>query len=174
MSDSGGKKASWKQKLFHEFIEYWINVAYLGLVFASFTQYRRLIMAAYGVSYTEYGVALIEALVLAKVIMIGSVVRLGRALEQRPLIYSTLYKTLVFTVFVGVFKLIEYAVKGLFTGKGLAGGVLAYADKGLPMLLADALVIFVALMPFFAIRELQRVMGEKTIRDLFFRKRTGA
>jgi hypothetical protein len=171
MSDPGTKKASWKQRIFHEFIEYWVNVAYLSVVFASFTQYRRLILAAHGVVYTDYWVAVIEALILAKVIMIGSVARLGRELERKPLIYSTLYKTAVFTVFVGAFKVAEFAIKGLFTGKGIADGLAAYADKGLPIVLANALVIFVGLIPFFGLKELQRVLGEKMIRDLFFRKR---
>jgi hypothetical protein len=97
--------------------EYWINGCYLTLVFAAFTQYRRFLLAAYDITYTNYWVAVIEALVLAKVIMIGEVIRLGRGLEQKPLIYPTPYKTVVFTLFVGVFKLIEQEIKGLF-GRG--------------------------------------------------------
>ena len=88
-------------------VEYWINVCYLALVFASFTQYRRLILAAHDITYTNYWVAVIEALILAKVIMIGAVLRLGRGLEDKPLIYPTLYKTVVFTFFVAVFDLVK-------------------------------------------------------------------
>jgi len=39
--------------------------------------------------------------------------------------------------------------------------------------LANSLVVVVAFIPFFAVKELGRVLGEKTIRDLFFRKRSG-
>jgi hypothetical protein len=35
-----------------------------------------------------------------------------------------------------------------------------------------ALMIFVALLPFFGIRELSRVMGEAQVRQLFFRNRS--
>jgi hypothetical protein len=49
--------------------------------------------------YTHDGVARIEALILSKVIMIGNVLRLGRGLEDKPLIFPTIYKALVFTVF---------------------------------------------------------------------------
>ena len=31
---------SLKQKIFHEVVEYWINVVYLALVLAAFTQYQ--------------------------------------------------------------------------------------------------------------------------------------
>ena len=68
-------------------------------MFAAFTQYRRFILAAYDITYTNYGFTVIKALILAKVIMIGAVLRLGRGLEQKPLIYPTLYKTAVFTLF---------------------------------------------------------------------------
>lgn len=44
----------WKAKVSHELIEYGFNVVYLALVFASFTVYRRLVLAAYDIVYTNY------------------------------------------------------------------------------------------------------------------------
>ena len=171
MSSPDKKKRNWKEKLFHELIEYWINVCYLTLVFAAFTQYRRFLLAAHDITYTNYWVAVIEALILAKVIMIGAVFRLGRGLEHKPLIYPTLYKTVVFTLFVAVFTLIEHTVKGLWQGKGLTGGIVDYFGKGPHEFLAGSLVIFVAFIPFFGVKELGRVLGEEKIRALFFRRR---
>ena len=152
-------------------VEYWINVIYLTLVFAAFTQYRRLLLAAHDITYTNYWVAVIEALILGKVIMIGAVFRLGRGLEQKPLIYPTLYKTVVFTFLVVVFNLIEHAIKGLWTGKGLAAGLVEFLGK-VPMNCSpDPWSIFVAFIPFFAIKELGRVLGEEKIWALFFREK---
>jgi len=158
-----------KEKVRHELIEYGINVIYLTLVFAAFTVYRRLLLAAHDVTYTNYGVALIEALILGKVIMIGSVFRLGRGLESKPLIYPTLYKTVVFCFLVGVFAVVEHVIKGLWKGEGITGGLHDLYEKGFHELLANSLVVFVALIPFFAVKELGRVLGERKIRDLFFR-----
>jgi len=154
-------------------VEYWINVAYLTLVFAAFTQYRRFVLAAHDITYTNYGVALIEALILAKVVMIGDVLRLGRRLEHKPLIYSTLLKTVVFSLFVGAFTLIEQVIKGLWSGKGLTGGLVELLGKGHHELLAGCLVTFVAFIPFFAFKELERVLGEDKIWALFFRRGAG-
>jgi hypothetical protein len=39
-------------------------VIYLTIVFAAFTVYRRLLLSAHDISYTNYGFALIEALIL--------------------------------------------------------------------------------------------------------------
>jgi hypothetical protein len=171
MGGSDKKKGSLKEKVVHEVVEYWINVIYLTLVFASFTQYRRLLLAAHDITYTNYGFAVVEALILAKVIMIGDVFRLGRGLERKPLIYPTLYKTVVFTLFVGVFTLIEHAIKGLWKGEGFTRGVVDFLGKGPYELLANSLIVFVAFIPFFAVKELGRVLGEEKIRALFFRSR---
>lgn len=174
MSGSEKKKGTLKEKVVHEVVEYWINVCYLTLVFAAFTQYRRFLLAAHDISYTNYGFAVIEALILAKVIMIGEVVRLGRGLERKPLIYPTLYKTVVFTLFVGAFKVIEEVIKGLLKGEGITGGLASFFEKGPYELLANSIIVFVAFIPFFGIKELGRVLGQDKIRALFFRGRTEA
>jgi hypothetical protein len=171
MSNPDKKRGNWKEKVVHELTEYWVNVIYLALVFAAFTQYRRLLLAAHDITYTNYWVAVIEALILAKVVMIGDVVRLGRGLEHKPLIVPTLYKTVVFTLFVEVFTVLEHAIKGLLKGTGFMGGVADFVGTGSHELLADSLVVFVAFIPFFAVKELQRVYGKDELRALFFLRR---
>ncbi len=171
MSSSEKKKGGVKQRIFTEIGEYWIIVAYLTLVFAAFTQYRRLILAVHDITYTNYGVAVIEALILGKVVMIGDAIRLARHLDQKPLIYSTLLRTVAFTLFLAAFTLIERVIKGLWQGKGLLGGLSDLLGKGHDELLANSLIVFVGFIPFFAFRELGRVLGEGKIRALFFRSR---
>jgi hypothetical protein len=140
-------------------------------MFAAFIQYRRFVLAAHDITYTNYGVAVIQALILAKVIMIGDVLRLDRRLEQHPLVYSTLYKAVVFSLFVGAFTLIEHGIKGLWMGKGLTGGLVDFIETGSHELLARCLVILVAFIPYFAFRELGRILGKGKIWALFFRRR---
>jgi hypothetical protein len=162
MSSPDKKKGNWKEKIFHEMVEYWINVIYLTLVFAAFTQYRRFLLAAHDITYTNYWVAVIEALILAKVIMIGDAVRLGRGLERKPLIIPTLYKAVLITLFVGVFTVLEHAIEGLWTGTGFMGGIIDFIGKG-HELLANSLVVFVAFIPFFGVKEFGRVLGQERI-----------
>ena len=164
-----GKK-TWKQKLVYEFIEYGINVAYLAVFLGVFTTYRRLILAQYDIQYLNYGFALIEALILGKVIMIGDLMRLGRKFVEKPLIFTTLYRTVVFTVFVALFKVLEHTISGLLHGQGLAGGFEEIMSKGKYELIAYTLVIFFVFIPFFAFKELSRVLGEGKISELFLRQ----
>ena len=78
MNDANTKRAGWKSKAIHEMTEYYIIFMYLAIFFGLFTWYRRLILAEYQISYLHYGAAVIKALVLAKVIMVGRALRLGR------------------------------------------------------------------------------------------------
>jgi hypothetical protein len=160
-----------KDKVRHELIEYAVNVVYLTLVFEAFTQYRRLVLAPYNITDTNYWFAAIQALVLGKVIMIGTVFGLGRRLEDKPLIYPTLYKTAVFVVFVGVFKIVEHGIKGIWNGEGLAGALVDVSWKGSDVVLANGLAVLVAFIPFFAIKELGRVFGSDKIFAPFFQRK---
>ena len=171
MSNTIKTKGKLKEKLIHEFIDYWINVIYLTLAFAAFVQYRRIILAANDIVYENYGVAVIKALILAKVIMIGDVFHLGRGLEDKPLIYPALYKTALFTLFLGIFTLGEHTVKGLWQGHGFMGGITEFFEKGPHEFIANSLVVFVAFIPFFGVKELGRVLGQDKIQALFFRSR---
>jgi hypothetical protein len=173
MSSAEQKKGNLKNKVIHELVEYWINVCYLTLVFAAFTIYRRFILAAHDITYTNYGFAVIEALILAKVIMIGDVVRLGRGLEQKPLIFPTLYKTLVFTLFVAIFTIAENVIVGFWKGEGLPVSFVDFFGKGHYEVLANSIIVFVSFFPFFGVKELGRVLGQDKIQALFFKKRDG-
>jgi hypothetical protein len=162
------------EKVRDELIEYAFNVAYLTLVFAAFTQYRRFLLAEYSIVYTNYWVGLFAALVLGKVIMIGSVFRLGRWLEDKPLIVPTIWKAVLFCLFIFVFRVVEYAIEVLLHGDGLAAALAEFVgQKGMEEVLANSLVVLVALVPFFAVKELGRVLGREQVAGLFFRSRGG-
>jgi hypothetical protein len=171
MQNNTDKKEGLKKKIVNEMTEYLINVCYLAVVFAAFTQYQRFLLAAHDIDYTHYGVAVIEALILGKVIMIGSMFRLGRGFEHKPLVYPTLYKTVIFIFFVGVFKFIEHLIKALWHGEAFTVELFTLSEQGFNELLANSLVVFVALLPFFALKELERVFGTDKIWNVFFRNR---
>jgi hypothetical protein len=151
--------------------EYWMNFVFLGFVFSIMTLYRRLLMAEYHIAYLNYGFAVIQAAVLAKVILLAEVARVGRKHEDKPLIIPTLHKTIVFAIWVIGFKVLEHLISGLARGKGLMGGFDELFAKGWYELLANGVVVFAAFIPFFAIKELGRELGRETLVTLFFRRR---
>ena len=172
MSNAVRTEAHWKQRIVSELIEYWIVVVYLACFLGAFAWYRRFVLAEHKIAYLHYGMSVLEALVLAKVILIGDALHLGRVVDDKPLIVPTFYKTVVFTLWVAVFSVLEHTIGGLLHGQGLAEGVEEFLSTGKYELLARCLVTFFAFVPFFAFRELGRVAGVSTLRSLFFRERT--
>lgn len=174
MTETNDKKTGWKQKMVRELVEYWVIFVYLACFFGVFTWYRRLILMAYQITYLNYGVAIVEALVLAKVIMIGDMIHLGRhRFESKPLYVPTLYRTFIFTIFVGIFSVLEHLLKGFVDGKRSIEVLRElFGGAGKFDVLARCLIMFFAFIPFFAGREMARVLGKGKITNLFFRKGT--
>ena len=108
---------------------------------------------------------------LAKLILIGDAMRIGRRLEHKPLIVPTLWKAVVFSLWVAVFSVLEHTIEGLLRHQGLAGGFEELISTGKYELLGRCLVMFSAFIPFFACKELERVLGEGQLLTLFFRGR---
>jgi len=170
MNDATKQKGGWKQRIARELLRYWITFFYLAFFFGAFAWYRRFILAEFHISYFHYGAALVEALILAKVVLVGDALGLSRGHEDKPLIFPVLYKAVVFSLFVGLFAVLEHTIGAWFHGKGLAGGFHEIMSEGKDELLARCLLTFFAFIPFFAFRELGRVMGEGKLRALFFRR----
>jgi hypothetical protein len=173
MNTVNEKKKGWKQKVLHELINYWLLVLYLAIFFGVFTTYRRLLLAHYGIGYEDYGISVIRALVLGKVVLVAEALRVGRRFEEKPLIVPTLYKTFLFTVCMAVFDIAEALVRSLIGGLGPLGAVDHLMTRFHYEWLSRALVIFFAFIPLFAVRELRRVLGEGAI-AVFFRRRSAA
>ncbi len=165
-------KESWKQKAKREFVRYWINVFYLSVFFGLFAWYRRLILAHYEIEYLRYGVAIIEALILAKVVLVGDMLGLGRKLfRDKPLIFPTLCKAILFSVFVGLFSMAEETISGLLKGKGWSGWFIEIREQGMYEFLARCLMVLVAFIPYFAFKEISSLLGEGKLGKLFFRNK---
>src|SRR5580698_8418742 len=100
MNTENSKGRSLKQKATHELEQFVGIFLYLAFFFCSVTTYRMLLLNEPHISYFNYGVALINALVIAKVILIGEYARLGKRYEAKPLLSSALYKAFLFGLLV--------------------------------------------------------------------------
>ena len=105
--------SSLKEKALEEFRIFWVISIYLAVMLAAFAWYRRFVLSQVGIGYLHYGAAVIEALILAKVILIGQALGVGRRFEGSRLILSVLFKALVFGVFIAIFGVLEHVIEGL-------------------------------------------------------------
>jgi hypothetical protein len=164
-------KSDWKQKFYKEMKGYWFNVFFITCFFSVFTTYRRLILAHYDIPYDEYGISLIKALVLAKIMLVGEALRLSRKFADQPLIIPTLYRSCLFTVFVLFFSIIESLIRSFWAGKSLTGAFEHLLSIFNYEWFAQGLVVFFVFIPFFGVRELGRVLGPGEIGRIFFFRR---
>jgi hypothetical protein len=170
---STNAKASLKQKLSREMKQFLVIFLYLGLLIGAFNIYRWLLLAEYHVGYFVYGYSLIEALVLAKIIIIGESLGIGERFSGRPLIFPTIYKTILFALCVLAFGILERLITGFWHGEGLVG-VFQEIIHGRYEILGRILIMFAAFIPFFAFRETVRALPEVNLLDLFFRSKVPA
>ena len=157
-----------KSKALHEAKEFFWIFIYLWLCFGLFVLYKALILAEQHVDYTGYGLAAVKALVLGKVILIAEGLQLAERHQDKPLIYPTLYKSAVFFVVLVLFSMFEEIVRGFFQHRTIAESLSDIGGGSLPAILANGLIMFVVLVPFFAFREISRVLGEGKLYHLFF------
>jgi hypothetical protein len=161
-------RASLQSKALHEAKKFFWIFAYLWLCFGLFVLYKSLILSEHHIDYTAYGLAFVKALVLGKVILVAEGLHVAERHKEKPLIYPTLYKSFVFFVLLVLFSLLEHLVRGFFEDKAITDSLSEIGGGSLPAVLAGALVMFVVLVPFFAFREIGRVLGENKLYHLFF------
>ena len=100
---------------------------------------------------------MINALVVVKVILLGEYGHLGNRLENKPLLVSSIYKAVLFSLLTFAFHIAEEGTKRLLHGEPAAS---AFLDIHIKALLARSLVVFCTFIPLFAFRELRRVLAK--------------
>ena len=141
-----------KEKIKHELREMLELFVYLAFFFCAIAIYDMLLLRRYDVEYWTIAFALINALVITKVIMIGEYAKLGKRYEYKTLLVSAVWKAFVFGLLVFAFHVIEEFIKRLIHGADLAT-----ASRNIRF---DQFA--------FAWREFRRAMGEEEFRALVF------
>ena len=149
---------------------FWALAIYLWLFLGSFVLYRRLVLAETGITYLHFGIALIESLVVAKVILVGRMFGISHRFDNRRLIVPVLYKTVLFAILVAVFTVVERLAEGWIHGKGLLAGIRGLEDLGFDEIAARMLTLVVAFVPIFAFGEIGRRIGPEKLAAMFFSK----
>jgi hypothetical protein len=165
------RKTKLKAKAVHELREYLFVSLYLWIFLAMFVQSKSLVLAEHHIDFTAHGVALINALVLGKFLLIARAFHPGKRAEDAPLIYPTLLKAAILAIMVAILKVLEDMIVGHFRGKSLAESIADIGGGSGKAMLVMTLMLFVVLIPLTAFGELQRVIGEEKLQALFLRPR---
>ena len=159
-------KVSLKARLVKELRAFLAIFAYLWLVFLVFFVHEWIVLAGHSISYRFYGLAAVNALVLGKIMLIAENMRFAERFHNRPLIVPVAYKSVAFSVLLMAAYILEEIAVGLFHGKTAAESFPQFGGGGVVAMLCVTALMAVALVPFFAFREIARVVGEAEFRTL--------
>lgn len=158
-----------EEKAIEEFRSFFVMALYLWFVFGLMMLNEAVILKKPSINFLAQGFALINALVLAKVMLIADDFRFGRELDHLPLVWPILYKAAMFGLLFVAFHELEHYIVGWFSGTShtltlptVGGGSWAGAA-------CVWAIMSVSLAPFFAIREISRLVGVSRVWSLMFR-----
>jgi hypothetical protein len=165
------RKMDVKATVAHELSELMILTAYLYVVFCAILFYRYAVLRGVGVGAAPWGLAIIKALLVAKFVQLARAARIGERYQAKPLIWPTLYKSVVFLAVVWILTVIEEAIVGLLHGRSILESVAGIGGGTALQFIAMMVLTFFIFFPYFGIRCLGEVMGEHSLFRLFFVER---
>jgi hypothetical protein len=164
-------KATLRQRAMHELTEFAILTAYLYITLGAVILMKASVLHDHNISVTLWGVAIVKAAVLAKFMLLGRAMKIGERYSSRPLIWPTLHKALAFLVLLVVLTIVEEAVVGLFNHQTVAASLADLAGAKRDETLAGIVILFMVLIPYFAMRVVSEALGEGRLVRMFFVER---
>jgi hypothetical protein len=144
--------------------------AYLWVWLGLFAAHRSIVLDQRYLLYHQ-GFALINALVLAKVMLIVGEFPIARRFRDKPLIYSVVIKSAIFSTILIAFYSAEEIVVGHFHNRSISESLAHVGGGNLKVELVITAITFVALIPFFAMQEIGNQIGMDELYKLFFIRR---
>jgi hypothetical protein len=160
-----------KQKAYQGLKEYLAISFYLWLVFGLFVLYKSVLLSELSeqrFSLVAHGVALFNALALAKVMLVAQELHFADYFKEKPLIYPTLFKSVAFAIVLGCFKILEEGGVGWYHHKSFSESITEIGGGTLWGILVLMAILAVLLIPFFGFSELRGIFGEDKLQKLFF------
>ena len=153
------KTESLKARFFGEMKIYFAITLYLWVVLALFALYKRALLNENGIDYWRQGYAIVNALILGKVLLIGEMLKLGDGLRKRALVWVVLGRTVLFTALLMVFHVIEETIHAAIKGLPVGESIMSIGGGSWFGMFVYAAIMFVMLIPLTAFRELSFVLG---------------
>jgi len=172
MSANDRRVRSLPAKALEEFRRFLTLFLYLWVLFGVFVLNQGVVLREQGVDFAMQGLAVINALIFAKVMMVFEIFNPGGWLRKGPLIYPIVYETSLLTILFLVVHVLEKAIEGVVQGKAVVESLPSIGGGGLAGLLSASVIMFVALLPFFGLRNLSFALGAGRLRAMLLEARS--
>lgn len=134
---------------------------------------KRLMLAEHLIQFSGFFIATMSALVVGKVVLVADKMPFLRRYDNAPLIRPILFKTLVYTLLVGVVRLIEAFLHYVAGGGALGGG--AFLDDLLGTFSWDRFIavqmwLFILFLVYVTASEFNSLLGDGELFRILFRR----
>ena len=91
-------------RIYHQVIQFLLIAVYLSIVFGVLVLHEAVVAAKNGIEYHFYGFAVINAIILGKVMLVAEDLNLGDRFfrdlffRNSPLVYAIVFKSVAFTI----------------------------------------------------------------------------
>ncbi len=157
-----------KQRALEEFKKYLLITFYLWILFALLAEYKRVLLQENGINLWNQGYAIVNALIFGKVVLLGEALRIGDGMKNQALIWSVLWRALLFTALLVVFHIAEETVRAWIHHAPVAESVTNFGGGTWRGFMTYAALVFVALVPLLAFREASDAIGRDALWNLLF------
>jgi hypothetical protein len=128
---------------------FWV-VIYFWVLFGLFSVFRSLVLNEQNLVYHE-GFAIINAFLLAKVVVTAEFFQVADNLRRKPLVYPIVFKSAVFCILLMCFYFTEETLVGIWHGKTIVESFPKIGGGSWKGVLVVASILFVGLIPFLPI-----------------------
>ena len=173
-STTGEKTKSdrnFKARAEHQIKDFALMFVYLWLVFGMLALHESIVLAQHQINYVAHGLAVLNALVFAKVMLVAEDLHLGHRLHDKPLIYAVVFKSVLFAIALICFHIAEHVIIGIWHGEPVSESIAEIDANRLAKIASLGIIGTIALAPFFLLSEIARVIGRDNFWALFFQRR---
>jgi hypothetical protein len=152
----------------HELQEAVFPTIFFFVVFHILVLTKSLVLDSYNIGFNDFTIATVGAVIVAKVILIFDGMSFTNIFRGRPLIYGVLWKSLVYSFLVLVFRLLEEVLSGWSGAGSLAASARHFLSEvtWLHYLIVQIWVL-IALMLYNSIVALDGHFGDGSMKRIF-------
>ena len=159
----------------HDFFEILPPTIFFLIAFSLILVTKRLILREYGILWTGFGAAIIGAFLVGKVVLVVDKLPFVNKFPNRPLIYNTLWKSLIYFLTALLVRYLNQVVPLLIKHNGFVEANRHLAnDIVWPHFWLIQMWLAVLFFIYCAMRELVRVIGRDKVIHMFFTGRCNA
>jgi hypothetical protein len=154
-------KSALKEKVVREFKNFAVIFFYVWIILGLFTLHKALILHLRPLNGQVF--ALINALVLGKVILLLEILKVGEVFPSKPRVVRVLVKAAMYGLLLLAFNVVEESIKGWFDHKTFTESIAEIGGGRLEGMLIVAVITGTALIPYLICQEVSRAMGRERL-----------